>query len=498
MKLLIFMVFVMVSAPVLPQLSVAEIFTDNMLLQREEPISVWGMAAADAEVEVSFMGRVYKTRADEKGYWETRLEPQSAQASPQTLKITASGEEILLENILIGDVWLLIGQSNMEWPMSGELFFQEEVKHADNEELRYYNAQFIGKNIYGQAYTPQQREKLENKEFYEGTWEVSDSASVRGMSAVGYYFGKEINQKAGVPVGLINLAIGGAPLETFISIETLHDSKQFASKAAGNWLFNEDLPDWVRVRGRENVGEEKASNDPLGPAHGFRPGYAFETGVAPILQMPIKGILWYQGESNAQEPERVKEYADLQKLMIEDYRKKWNKPELPFYWVQLSSIDTLNYDSHYWPEFRDEQRRLLDEVEHVGMAVSSDVGNPNDVHPRNKKAVGKRLARWALNQDYGKDIVVSGPLPRKAEFKGGKVYISFDHAEGLHASEGNDIKGFSLDGTTQLPARAEGGKIILESPEKPEYVYYGWSPYSEANLVNSEELPASTFKLKVD
>jgi len=217
-----------------------------------------------------------------------------------------------------------------------------------------------------------------------------------------------------------------------------------------------------------------------------------------MAKIPIKGILWYQGESNAQEKPRVEEYHKLQKLMIEDYREKWQQPGMPFYWVQLSSIDTTNYDSHLWPEFRDKQRLLLNVTENVGMAVSSDIGARNDVHPRNKKEVGNRIARWALKNEYGQNILVSGPLPEKAVYKDGSIIVYFKYSgEGLKPSEGETIKGFSIDGKSEIPAISSRDKIYIKTSEMPEFIYYNWQSYATGNLVNSEGLPASTFKLKI-
>jgi sialate O-acetylesterase len=481
------------------QLKVAEIFTDNMVLQRDQPIKIWGSAPPQTEIVVSFLNKNQSTVADINGNWELEFERQLATSQPQKIRIKSLTQTITLTNILIGDVWLLLGQSNMEWPMSGEIHFEEELKDADNKQLRYYNPKYIGKNIYGQDYNQDQRKKLAGGElFYVKKWEESDTSSFKTMSAIGYYFGKQIINKKGIPVGLINLSIGGAPLETFIALETLKENKKFSKKTGSNWLYNEHLPDWIRERGRENINGNQVENNSNGPNHAYKPGFAFSTGIAPILEMPIKGILWYQGESNAQERARVEEYPELQKLMIKDYRKKWRNPDLPFYWVQLSSIDTINYDSHFWPEFRDGQRRLLEEMKNVGMAVSSDIGARHDVHPRNKKAVGNRLARWALNKEYGQDVLVSGPLPKNAIYKNGSVVVDFKYiGNGLSVSNGKSLRGFSIDGKSQAPAKIKGDKVFIKTSEKPKFIYYNWQPWAIGNLINSEDLPASTFKMEV-
>ena len=170
---------------------------------------------------------------------------------------------------------------------------------------------------------------------------------------------------------------------------------------------------------------------------------------------------------------------------------------MPFYWVQLSSIDTVTYQSQYWPEFRDEQRKLMNEITNDGMAVCSDIGFKNDIHPTNKKDVGERLARWALNKTYHKNMIPSGPLPLKAVYKNGVVLVYFQYAGGLKTSDRKTIRGFSLDGITSADVIIQGDKITISTKEKPVFVYYAWKPFADSNLVNAEGLPASTFKMKV-
>ena len=482
------------------QISLADIFTDSMVLQRDHPIHFWGKGIPDKTIHVQFSGEKRETLVRRDSSWQIQFKKQHANPVPRSVEITDGTDKITLSNILIGDIWLCIGQSNMEWPMENEQHFEDELQNADQPMLRFYNASYAGQNIYNEVFTDSVLKLLNKRDFFKGNWAVSDSISIRTMSAVGYYFGKEISKKEKVPIGLINMAIGGAPIETFIGRKSLKDDFRLSGKVKGNWLANDELPIWIRERGKQNVGSlEDPPGDTLGPNHAFKPGFAFSAGIAPITQMPIKGILWYQGESNAQEIERVKEYGELQKLMIADYRTKWKQPQMPFYWVQLSSIDSFYYKSQYWPEFRNEQRKLLDEIEYGGMAVTSDIGAKNDVHPPNKRDVGKRLARWALSKTYGKNGVPSGPLPISAEYKNDEILLNFKYtANGLTTADEEKVSGFSLDGKQEVPAKLNANTVQIKSPEKPEFVYYGWQPYSLGNLVNSEEIPASTFKLKID
>lgn len=481
------------------QLSLPDIFTDNMVLQRDKPIHFLGKSIPDTPLEAMFDGETIKTTVRQDSTWNILFKKREANTKPQSIVITNGQQKIVMANVLIGDIWLCIGQSNMEWPMEKEMHFKEEVQHANRPIMRFYNPTYAGKNIYNASFTDSVLRLLNTKDFYKGKWHVSDINSVKQMSAVGYYFGKEIQEQEHIPIGLINMAIGGAPIEAFIRRKAMESSIKFSEKVKGNWLTNDALPVWIRERGQQNVGNIPVIHqNELGADHAFKPGFAFVAGIEPLLQLPIKGILWYQGESNAQEAERVYEYAELQKLMIDDYRRQWKQPELPFYWVQLSSIDTAKYKSHYWPEFRNEQRKLLKKTAYGGMAVTSDIGAKNNVHPTDKKDVGQRLARWALNKTYGKKVLPSGPLPKEASYKNGKVIITFDYtADGLKTSDGKVVRGFSIDAKLEVAVKLKGNSVEILATNKPEFIYYGWQPYSDANLVNSEGLPASTFKVRL-
>jgi sialate O-acetylesterase len=481
------------------QLKLAKIFSDNMLLQREQPIHIWGKSIPGTRVTVLFAKERRNAVVQNDSTWVVSLPKQNANTQPQPVFIISGNEKITLKNILIGDVWLCIGQSNMEWPMMKEMHFKEEISNSQQPLLRLYNPAYAGKNTFGVSFTDSIVQNLTTENFYKGQWQDCDSNSFRTMSAVGYYFGKEILQSENIPVGLINLSIGGAPLESFISREAMKSSGQFAKKIKGDWLVNDALPVWVRERGKQNVLDNSiVYADEYGKNHAFKPGFAFSGGIEPLLRMAIKGIICYQGESNAQEMERVKEYGDLCKLMVNDFRKKWNQSQLPFYYVQLSSIDTIKYKGQLWPQFRNEQRIIMEMIPYSGMAVCSDIGFKDDVHPTNKREVGKRLARWALNKTYKKNIVPSGPLPLNASYHHGYLTIQFHYtAGGLQTSDSKPLRGFSVDGKTESIAIIQNRQVVIREKGKPDFVYYGWKPYSDANLVNSEKLPASTFKLRV-
>lgn len=481
------------------QLTVGSIFSDNMVLQQGKPICIFGKANPNQIVAVTFNGETKSNLVQSDSNWVVVFKKQPISKVSHTLKIESDLQEIKFENIVIGDVWLCIGQSNMEFPMTRELHFKDEKNKSILPLIRFYNPTYAGKNTYNITFSDSIVKKLNAKDFYEGQWQICDSTSLKNMSAVAYYFGKSIFTNTDIPIGLINLSIGGAPLETFISNQTLKNSGQFSSKVSGNWLTNPSLPVWVRERGSQNVGTlSSVLKDDVGKYHSYKPGFAYDAGLASLIHFPIKGIICYQGESNAQELDRVYEYAALIKLMVNDFREKWKEPRLPYYYVQLSSKDTLKYKSEFWPQFRDQQRLIMDLVSNTGMAVSSDLGFKNDVHPTNKKEVGFRLANWALYKTYKLDIIPSGPLPIKATYRNGNVVISFNYlSNGLQTSDGHSLRGFSLDGVTDTLANIENKTVLINSKTKPTHVYYAWKPFTDANLINSDKLPASTFKIPV-
>jgi sialate O-acetylesterase len=474
------------------QLSLAPSFSSNMVVQRNQPIAVWGKGLPGKKIVISFDNESIETWVSIDSTWVVYFKAQSASLKPQLLKAAMDTYEIRCDNILIGDVWICIGQSNMEWPLSREMHWGEEKKNASQTLLRFLNPPPAGRYVYNSSFTDSLLRRLNNDSFYRwNEWQTTHSSFLADMSAVAYYFAKKVVQETGIPIGLINLSIGGAPLESFIPSYSLQSHPVFSKKMNGDWRINEFLPVWIRTRGKQNLDSiQPLYGDSFGPHHAYKPGFAFSTGVEPLRQHGITGVLVYQGESNAEEQERVEEYGSLFKVLVESYRALWNKKDLPIYWAQLSSIERP-----LWPSFRNEQRKLLTEIPFSGMAVTSDVGHKNNVHPTDKQTVGIRLAYWALQDVYNKKLEVSGPSIKKAKIIANKVILYFSHANGLTTSDGKALREFSTDGVKELPAFIKGKRIILSITEKPSTIYYGWKPYSEGNLINKQRLPASTFKI---
>ena len=470
-------------------LSMPMLYSDGMVLQRDCPISISGMADAGSKVTVKFAGEKRKTVAGADGKWKVDFRPMPASVG-LTIEISAEGERIVYDNVAVGDVWLCSGQSNMEFPVRSMTGKEEVLASADDGNLRLFDmkAKWRTDNT---VWPAEAVEAVQNLDYYKDTeWRVSDRGAAEEFSAVGYCFGRMLRDSLDVPVGLICNAIGGSTTESWIDRRTLQRDFPLILK---DWLNNDFVQDWARGRAAKNIDSKNTGMH----RHPYEPCYLFEAGILPLAEYPVKGVIWYQGESNAHNFEA---HEKLFGLLVDSWRSYWNNPELPFYFVQLSSIDRPS-----WTWFRDSQRRLSEKIPHAGMAVSSDLGDSLDVHPKNKRPVGERLARLALHHEYGfSDLVPSGPLVRAAEAAGdGKVMVNFDWAEGLTTSDGAPVRTFEVAEYPGLfyPAEAVicGDSVVLSSKEvsHPHYVRYAWQPFTRANLVNSSGLPASTFLIVI-
>ncbi len=477
----------------------------DMVLQRDQPIVLRGTAKPGESVRVRLANDQGSAAAGADGKWEVRLRARPASAASLDLVATASSGEARASNIVIGDVWICAGQSNMEWPLSKDANAPEAARMlaSPNRQVRLLTHAFPGQYA-KKALTPAQLADMVPGKFFKGQWGVDGPKVSPPFSAVGWWFAQKVQSATKVPQGMVGWAIGGAPIETFIRTEALAAEPALAAKLKGDWERNPAIDSWVRQRAREHFGKAQQPRDAMGIDHFYKPGFAWAAGPGRATWMPVKGVLWYQGESNSLAEAPAKEYPAMMRLMVADWRKQWGLPEMPFLWVQLSSIDTKGYKSQQWPLFRDNQRRLLAEIPNSGMAVSSDVGAQNDVHPRDKRTVGERLARWALHHVYGqKQVVPSGPLATTATAQGAKITIKFNFAAGLRTSDSAAVREVEVAGANGVfvPASAvstQGETLVVTSPlAAPKAVRYGWVPWSQGNLVNGEGLPASTFELEV-
>lgn len=460
------------------------LYTDNMVLQREVPLTIQGTANAGDQVTVSIADRQMKTKVGPNGKWSVTLPPLKAGES-YTLKISTNQKVLQYHNVLAGEVWLCSGQSNMEFMLKQASTARLDIPRAADQELRLYDMKARWRTNAVEWETTV-LDSLNHLQYYKDTeWKECAPETVSDFSAIAYYLGKMLRDSLKVPVGLICNAVGGSPTEAWIDRASLEYHFPAILK---NWTQNDFIQEWVRGRAALNI--KKSVNNRQ--RHPYEPCYLYESGIRPLEHYPIRGIIWYQGESNAHNWEA---HEALFKLLVNAWRKNWNDDCLPFYYVQLSSLDRPS-----WPWFRDSQRRMLNEISDIGMAVSSDHGDSLDVHPTCKQPVGERLARWALNKTYQKDIVPSGPLFRGADVRGEKVYLSFDYGQGMRSSDGKSLRCFEVaefEGV-YYPATAEviGEQVKVYSKEvrNPRYVRYGWQPFTRANLINRAGLPASTFR----
>ncbi len=487
--------------------ALAPVFRDGMVFQRGVPVSVWGTAAAGTPVTVALADQRKQTKADDKGQWSVTLAAMQADAVPCDLKVVAGDNTLTVRDVLVGEVWVAAGQSNMEWPLAKEAHAKTELPAADHPTLRLLNLTQAGQNYFAKPFGPDVLKRLTPKEYYRGTWQPCSPQPAKDFSAIGYYFGKELLETLQVPVGIIHLAVGGSPIEAWVRRDAIAGDQELASLVKGNWLSNEGLYGWRRQRSRDNLamaldGKVEAPKDELGLNHPFKPGFLWDSGIARLIPFPIRGVIWYQGESNSQEPRWVHQHNRLFPLLVADWRKQWGIGEFPFLYCQLSSIKPEGYPSQYWPEFRDGQRRMLADIPNTGMAVTSDIGHPTDVHPRNKKDVGHRLALWALARTYGQPLAYSGPLAKSVRQDGETLIVTFDHADkGLKTSDGKPVAGFEIAGAdgvfrpADVAIEKDSATLTSKLVADPVSARYGWQPFSTGNLTNGASLPASTFLL---
>ena len=494
------------------------VFGDNMVLQRDMPVPIWGVAEPGQTIVASFASQRKTTRADASGNWRVTLKPLRASFEPRSLTIESSAvphstpRTLRLTDVLVGEVWLAAGQSNMEWPLAKEAHAATELPAATNASLRLLNFPFAGQYFSAKPFGSNELAHMTPEKFYSGAWQVCSPASAENFSAIAYYFGREVRQELNVPVGVIHLAVGGSPTEAWIRRVALAGDADLRAMTQGNWLTNAMLDGWCRERGGQNLNTAIKSalpipGDDLGPNHHFKPNFLWDAGPARLLPFAIRGVLWYQGESNALEPRRVAQHRKLFPLLVRDWREQWGQGRLPFLYCQLSSISTnAGYKASCWPEFRDQQRSFLGTIPDIAMAVTSDIGHPTDVHPRNKRDVGHRLALAALAQVYGRGNEYTGPQIEWAKEQKNQVLLKLRHANGLTTSDGKPPNGFEVaaDDGVFHPATTEinGETIVLSCLEvpKPRHIRYLWQPFPvpAQNLVNAAGLPASTFRIEVN
>ncbi len=482
------------------------IFSDNMVLQRDMSVPIFGTADAGESVTVRLgASNVGRTRADASGKWLVRLAPQSA-ATSLTLSVVAKNA-LTFQNVAVGEVWLASGQSNMEFKVSQTQNADAEIASANFPEVRSFN---VAKNA---VPTPQSDVK--------GKWQATTPETVKNFSAVAYFFGRELHQNLGVPIGLIHSSWGGTPAEAWTSREALENVPTLQPMVAATDKVAAEFPALNEKYQKETlpaydaaVAAAKAANQPApvkpgGPNSPNSPNRAaalYNGMIAPLIPYGIKGAIWYQGESNAS---RAVEYRTLFPTLIQDWRARFGQGDFPFYWVQLANFQGVQKDpiepGNGWAMLREAQSRTLS-LPRTGTALAIDLAikeNPGNIHPTNKQDVGHRLALLALNRDYGQKVVDSGPVFSSMSAQGNTARLSFQNADGLKAS-GDKLLGFAISGADGIwkwaDATIDGNQIVLSNPEvsAPVAVRYDWASNPIGNLYNGAGLPARPFRTDVN
>jgi sialate O-acetylesterase len=478
-------------------------FTDHAVLQRDMPVPVWGWADPGEDVTVTIAGQTHKTKADEKGKWRVTLEPLKV-GDPLTLVVTDSSKShvAIVKDILVGEVWLCSGQSNMEFSLDRANNGDLEVAAANHPNIRLVRVKETGSQ--------------KPVEDFKGEWKLCTPKSAAGFSAVGYFFGRELSEQLNVPIGLIDDSWGGSSCEAWIRRDRLEGKPMYDGliKKWDDMIATWDDAKWKadKAAWQKKADEAKAAgknpppNRPLAenPATGnHRPANLYHARVEPVMPYAIRGVIWYQGESNAP---RAYQYRDMFPLMIQSWREDWKQGDFPFYWVQLADFmeEKPEPTDSAWAELREAQTMTLDKLPKTGQAVIIDIGEGADIHPRKKLDVGMRLARLALANDYGKDVVSKSPRYDSMEKHGKKIVVKFKDLVGkLHSVDSNDVRGFAIAGADKkfVWAKAqliEPKKDTIEVSSKevpdPVAVRYAWADNPVCNLYNDVLLPVTPFR----
>ncbi|WP_298652637.1 sialate O-acetylesterase [uncultured Proteiniphilum sp.] len=482
MKRISFLLFflLIIQLKLYAEFRLSPVFGDNMVIQRDKVVKIWGWANKNDEVKLHFNGQVVKTKTNKNGEWTVLLKPMPY-GGPYSMNIQCGDKILDITDILVGDLWFCSGQSNMVWKVSQSYHAGEETASANYPQIRSFN---VGRQV---AFEPAPEIK--------GKWEVCSPETVGNFSAVAYFFARKLYQETNIPIGIINASWGGTEIEPWISGKSFG---MLPGELKDHYSYTpETFPDSMKIK------LKTAKADPAEIQPNLYPSVLYNGMINPFVKMPIKGVIWYQGENNAHAG-RSGDYYALFPCLIQDWREQWGY-EFPFYWVQLASYKPENLlpEESSWAELRDAQHQALSLL-NTGEAVTIDIGDANDIHPKNKQDVGLRLALIALNKTYGQDIVYSGPVYKSMDITGSKVILNFDYAgSGLIVkNKYGYLQGFAIAGADQRYVWAKAyvnknNQVVVYSDKviTPVFVRYAWSNNPEdANLFNKEGLPASPFQ----
>jgi sialate O-acetylesterase len=468
------------------------VISDHMVLQQGTPVRIWGSADPGESVRVEFEGQTVSTRTAENGKWSAWLKPLAA-AGPLEMTIAGSNS-ITLHDVLVGEVWLGSGQSNMEFPLVNANNHDDEIAHATFPLIHLFHVKKAVADLPADDVV--------------GSWQVCSPESVRNFSAVEYFFGRDLYHHLHVPMGLIESDWGGTPAQSWTSKPALESDaalkfvldgwdKMLADYPAAKERYDQQLAAWNDASAAAKAAGNTPPNRPAapqGPGHPNTPSGLYNGMIAALTPYTIRGVIWYQGESNANEQHAYR-YRRLFRAMIEDWRARWGEDSMPFLFVQLA-----NYKANpYWPVLRESQTETL-ALRNTGMALAIDIGESRDIHPKNKQDVGHRLALAARHIAYHEALEYSGPMFSQATPEESRMRVWFTHADGLQAKGGGDLTGFTVAGPdgnfVPAEARIEGATIVVSSAQiaAPAAVRYAWADDPVCNLVNQAGLPANPFR----
>jgi sialate O-acetylesterase len=486
------------------ELKLPAIIGDNMILQQKQVNPIWGWDTPGTEVTVKFAGQTKSAKAGADGKWTVKLDAVPANAKPVTISIKGTSSKEL-KNVLVGEVWICSGQSNMQWSVQSSWDADLEIATAKFPSIRLITVPNVG------TQEPQQD--------FKGAWAECSPQTVGGFSAVGFFYGRVLHQMLDVPVGLINNAWGGSAAEAWVRRDVLEKDPRFKllmentkrneanlQSPESKTKYEAALAAWKKqADDAKKAGKPftvRAPQAPDGWLRGnARPGNIYNGVLLPTIGYGIKGAIWYQGESNAS---RAYEYASLFPLMITHWRSEWQQGDFPFYWVQLADFmaEAAQPGDSNWAELRESQTKTQSAIKNGGQAVIIDIGEANDIHPKNKRDVAERLARWALAKDYGVKLPYRSPEFKGIEITGNKAVVTLDTFGGsLRTVDVNDVKGVAICGEDKkwvwATAKIIGNDKIEVSAAgvaKPVAVRYAWSDNPVCNLFSKDGLPVTPFR----
>ncbi|GAB2943517.1 sialate O-acetylesterase [Hymenobacter coalescens] len=482
-------------------ITLPKLLADHLVLQQKTTVALWGWAAPGEQVTVraSWRQQPVQTTADAQGDWLVRV-PTAKAGGPYTLTFEGLQNKLTVQDVLLGEVWLCGGQSNMVFPVSKRpnsgsysgIVNEAEVKPRANYPLM---RMFTVQNQVADAPQP---------DVPGGSWAVCSPATVGEFSAVAYFFAQEIHERTKVPIGLINATWGGTPAESWTRREVLEQDPELRPilerYQRGLETYPQDyaayqaaLQAYRQAKAADPTIRRAAPKEPFGPTSNKSPCKNYNAMIHPLVPYTLRGVIWYQGESNV---DRGYQYRRLFPALIGSWRQEWGQPKLPFYFVQIAPHGSAN------PEIREAQLLTMLSVPRTGMAVITDAGDSTDIHPRNKQVVGHRLAQWALAREYGeKKRPTSGPIYEQMRVQGGRVRLRFRHTDGgLVARGGEFLREFTVAGPDSVfrpaQARIEGRHVVVWSDEvkQPVAVRFAWKHTPFPNLYNGASLPASPFR----